>query len=309
MAVKIYKATEIEPKNLMWLVYGQSGSGKTAFIGTFPTPIFHINFVQEKGVLTLRGHPGVTVADVERKEDMDEALNYFLVHHAEFKTLAIDSLTTFLDILYAQRTKDGTQKTSFDDWMAWSGQVLGMQARLRKLPVEVVFTATLSGIDNEAGGGSRGAPTLFKSLEKKFPMKMDCNLYMECISTPNGFPTFWGYPSGMGNIPGRIRGIKPLSRIQNPSYGMLLKKMKEGTLFGPSGKAEPPPVDPSTGEAAAQIPTTFATAPATPPAVPPAQPLADKPAVAAAAVAAAGVIAAAVPDVQQHGTPPAQPGT
>lgn len=213
---KVYSATEIKMQHMSWLVYGRSGSGKTTLLATFPGRLYVVNFVQERGALTLRGHPNCDVADVETPEDMNDALTYFIANHTKYSTFAVDSITTFVDVLY-QSVASRRKVDWKTDWTMWKNQVFGMVERIRKLPVECVYTATLSAIEDEVEPGKRGGPAMFKSLERDFPARMEAVVYLESEATERGRPAFRAYLSGKTMMLGRVRGTMPQGVIEPPS--------------------------------------------------------------------------------------------
>jgi hypothetical protein len=241
MTIKMYPASAIELKNSSWLLYGRSGSGKTTLIGTFPPRILVVNFVCEGGVRTLRGHPGVDVVDVETLTDMNEAFDYLIKNYAKYRTIAIDSLTSLVDIMYRHtRAKRPVERM---DWLEWRSKVYEMAERLRKLPVETVFTATQAANTDEATGSKFGGPNLFGSLEAGLPAKMDLSVLMECETDARGIPKYTAHLSGKGTMIGRVRGTLPVGSIESPTYAAIMDKIKVPLFKGnaPEAIPQPPP--------------------------------------------------------------------
>lgn len=254
MGIKIYPATAIELKNSSWLIYGRSGSGKTTLIGTFPPRLLVVNFVCEGGARTLRGHPNCDVIDVEALADMNEAFEYIIKNYSKYRTIAIDSLTSLVDIMYRHtRAKRMVERM---DWLEWRSKVYEMAERLRKIPVEVVFTATQAANTDEATGSKFGGPNLFGSLEAGLPAKMDINVLMECETDARGIPKYTAHLSGKGTMIGRVRGTLPVGSIESPSYAAIMDKIKVPLFKGnapeaiPQPPPEPPPKESATDAAA-----------------------------------------------------------
>lgn len=250
MTIKVYPATAIELKNSSWLIYGRSGSGKTTLLGTFPPRILVVNFVCEGGARTLRGHPGCDVIDVEVLADMNEAFEYIIKNYAKYRTVAIDSLTSLVDIMYRHtRAKRMVERV---DWLEWRSKVYEMAERLRKIPVEVVFTATQSANIDEATGSKFGGPNLFGSLEAGLPAKMDISVLMECETDGRGIPKYTAHLSGKGAMIGRVRGTLPVGSIESPTYAEIMDRIKEPLFKGSAPQAIPqPPSEPVAAQAAA----------------------------------------------------------
>lgn len=241
MAIKVYKATDIKFGHLSWLLYGFTGAGKTTLIGTFPGPIAHINFTQEKGAFTLRGHPGVTVIDVTSPADVPEAVNYVVANYTQFKTVALDSVSTWCEILYRDQASRG--KVEWNHWKNWKSLVFSVVERLRSLPLEVVIAAGLSSKEDDARESTRGTPAVFNSLKDELPSRVEVFVYLESETDPRGYAKFRAYPSGKGAMGGRTRGTLPSGPIDSPSYAKLVAAISK-PLFSAAGQAPlptPPP--------------------------------------------------------------------
>lgn len=254
MGIRVYPATAIEIKNQSWLLYGKSGAGKTTLIGTFPPRILVVNFVCEGGARTLRGHPNCDVVDVETLTDMNEAFEYIVKNYQKYRTVAIDSLTSLVDIMYRHtRAKRMVERV---DWLEWRSKIYEMAERMRKLPVEAVFTATQSANTDEATGSKYGGPNLFGSLEAGLPAKMDLNVLMECETDARGIPSYKAHLSGKGTMIGRVRGTLPAGSIDSPSYMAIMEKIKEPLFKGAAPQAIPqPPPEPASKESATEAAT------------------------------------------------------
>ncbi len=245
MPLQIHHAADLKPEHYSWLFYGRSGTGKTAIIGTFPRPIFHVNFVAENGVLTLRGHSAVDYVNVTSVAEMNEALKMIATLYVNYKTIAIDSLTTWVDVLYRHTKKE--RAVTQTDWLDWRTRIYYMMEALAELPIEKVYTALLSSNNDEVGSGKHGGPSLFKSLEEGLPGRVDCSIYMEREINVAGETTFIAHPSGKDQMIGRMRGTPPMPPIPMPTYAKILAYL-EKPLFAsapaaPVTSAVPPSVE------------------------------------------------------------------
>jgi len=248
MAVKVYKATEIKFEHLTWLIYGDSGAGKTTLLGTFPGPIAVINFTQEKGADTLRGHPLVTVYDVTEPKDVPDAVNMIVANYKEFKTVAIDGVSTWCEILY--RDQAGRGKVEWNHWKNWKSLVFSVIERLRSLPVEVVITAQKAASEDEVTAATKGGPAVFGSLKGELPSRVQAYIYLECETDVRGFVKYRAYPSGKGALGGRVRGTLPSGPIDAPTYRKLFEAFSKPLFSGavPTPPATPPPEEKKEGE-------------------------------------------------------------
>ena len=111
--IEIKKASEIvigDNYQARVLIYGDSGTGKTWSIRTFPKPIYVID--TDLGISTNRGIEGIEFVEIppdrlakgtfpEAWRKFEKAMDYFFVHKDEYKTLVWDSLTTIADAALA----------------------------------------------------------------------------------------------------------------------------------------------------------------------------------------------------------------
>lgn len=79
----------------LWVVYGKSGSGKTAFIGTFPKPLLYIQFGDD-GLGTLKGIDGITVVAPETVQDLKDLI-VELKKDKKYKTIACDTFSLLVE--------------------------------------------------------------------------------------------------------------------------------------------------------------------------------------------------------------------
>jgi phage nucleotide-binding protein len=260
MTLKIYDAKDILLKHLSWLLFGRSGAGKTTLAATFPGPILLVTFTVERGEMTLRGHPGVKVLEVGTPTDMNEALQYIMREHAKYRTIVIDSLTSFVDVLY--RTTKVKREVNWDDWRAWKGQVFAMVEALRALPCEIVYTAILTAVQSEMSATETfGGPAMFKSLEQELPARMEAVIYLEAETSAQGVPIYKAYLWGKGKTIGRVRGTRPSQPLVGPTYQRIMEAISK-PLF--AGKAEPEKPEEAPAPA---VPADAPVAPADAPAV------------------------------------------
>lgn len=123
---KIQPVSELET-NLVMLIYGRSGTGKTAFGATFPKPILFID-TNERGTETIKGEEDVDVVRIEEWSEMEEM--YWALKErrtdVEYASIVIDQITNLQDICMREiyrRMRKGTDEL-FTQKM-W-GQLSGM---------------------------------------------------------------------------------------------------------------------------------------------------------------------------------------
>ena len=123
---RIQPVTELQT-NLVMLVYGRSGTGKTAFGATFPKPILFID-TNERGTETIKQEEDVDVIRIDDWQELDE-LYWAVKNHeteVEYASVVIDQITNLQDIgmreVYRRSRKGTDEIFSQKNW----GQLSGM---------------------------------------------------------------------------------------------------------------------------------------------------------------------------------------
>lgn len=123
---KIQPVTELQT-NLVMLVYGRSGTGKTAFGATFPKPILFID-TNERGTETIKQEEDVDVIRIEEWAELDE-LYWALLNgetEVEYTSIVIDQITNLQDLGMAEvRRKSRKGRDELFTQKNW-GQLSGM---------------------------------------------------------------------------------------------------------------------------------------------------------------------------------------
>lgn len=108
---------EIESYTSM-LIYGVSGTGKTAFASTAPKPALLLD-IKERGTETIRKVPGIKVLSIESWDEFEEVY-WELKNDEEYKTIIVDQLTTLQSIAIQKIRDDNNyeEKDTFTqrDW-------------------------------------------------------------------------------------------------------------------------------------------------------------------------------------------------
>lgn len=82
--------------NLVMLVYGRSGTGKTQFGSTFPRPILFLD-INEKGLDTIRKEKNIDVLRCKTWEDFEDAY-WYLEAGTKYKSIVVDQITNLQDL-------------------------------------------------------------------------------------------------------------------------------------------------------------------------------------------------------------------
>lgn len=134
---KITPVSSLET-NLVMMVYGRSGTGKTNFGATFPRPILFID-TNERGTETIRQEEDIDVVRVTTWSELDEL--YWALREnkteVEYKSIVIDQVTNLQDIGMAEilrKGRKGADETFTQrNWGQLGGLLKGMISNFREL--------------------------------------------------------------------------------------------------------------------------------------------------------------------------------
>lgn len=112
------------PKFTSMLIYGKSGTGKTAFLGTFPKPLLLLE-VKEKGTDTIANVEGVDVISINQWSDVEEVYWHLKGDKTKYKSIGIDQITGLQAIVMehvkARKGKDAADLVTRQEW----GEIAG----------------------------------------------------------------------------------------------------------------------------------------------------------------------------------------
>ncbi|MFH1475802.1 MAG: AAA family ATPase [Chloroflexota bacterium] len=271
MALVKIKASEIKRENETWLLYGPHGGGKTYVAGTFPRPIAALSSTREKGHTTLAGLDSCDVFVCDSRKDLDEGLALLYRDHAKYATLVLDGMTSFFEMMLSEVRESNIDSKhpdgyiARDDWTDLGIYFVDLLTTMRRYPWEVVWTANIGSFEDKMmdaqpvarTAGNKENPTVFlragpasyRWLAERLPPKFDNLIYMEGRADSRGVPTFYAYPSGLGRIGGRMRGVQPGAEMPFPTWKKL-RALADNPLFGGKPQAAPaaPPPDADPGK-------------------------------------------------------------
>jgi phage nucleotide-binding protein len=150
-----------------FLIYGESGAGKTVLGSTLPQPILFLD--AERGMLSVKGKnlDAVTINSVQA---VGEAYSKLLTDN-HYKSIVIDSLSELADLVLLDqksRTKDGRLAYQM------AGEIIAKIMRdFRALNKHVCFLARLDKTQDETGKIMFGPSVLGQSLSKSVPYHVD----------------------------------------------------------------------------------------------------------------------------------------
>lgn len=192
------KLSEIKPsENLKILVCGPAGTGKTCFAAGFPTPILYLDFdgKVDSAAAWYSGDKerleNIDVRDLSKKlanidpiSEMTRIIEKELIPAqegtAKFKTLVIDSITTFSACVlqHIVKTNPGIKRTAsaqgvqpgLQDYGILKREFMRLIPGLLSLPVNVVMLGHVKTDRNELTGEIIRAPLIDGSFGPELPI-------------------------------------------------------------------------------------------------------------------------------------------
>jgi hypothetical protein len=139
------------------LLYGESGTGKTALSGTWPKPMLVLD-IAEKGTKTIRKMPGIKGVSITCWEDFEEM--YWSLYDGKskgkFKTVSLDQVSQLQDLAIDKVRRDKNMKESEPMSQRLWGQASGLMKtwlfnfrELQSQGVHIIFIAH----QRQSGGG------------------------------------------------------------------------------------------------------------------------------------------------------------
>lgn len=115
---------ELQP-SLSMLVYGRSGTGKTAFGSTFPKPMLLLD-VRDRGTDTIANIEGIDYMSVESWDDLEQVYWYLQRGASKYKSVVIDQISQLQDVAMSKvRQDEGLTEHDVISKRAW-GQISGL---------------------------------------------------------------------------------------------------------------------------------------------------------------------------------------
>ncbi|MCO5760310.1 MAG: ATP-binding protein [Chromatiaceae bacterium] len=139
------------------LVYGRSGTGKTAFAATFPKPLLLVD-IRERGTDTIANVLDVDVVQVNTWDELEEL--YWQLKNGylpKYRTVVLDQITQLQDLgkskIRDDGAKDDDEPMSKRDWGNLSGLMQTWLMNFRDLTdqgLNIVFVAHERTLDIES---------------------------------------------------------------------------------------------------------------------------------------------------------------
>ena len=141
------------PKVLSMLVYGRSGTGKTTFGASFPTPALLID-IREKGTDSIADRDGVDVVSVNTWSEVEEVF-WYLKNEKKYKSVILDQISSMQDLCMEHAmAEEGKEIMSQRLWGVVSGMMKTWLLNYRDLvedDINVLFIAHDRASKGESG--------------------------------------------------------------------------------------------------------------------------------------------------------------
>ncbi|HPV26807.1 MAG TPA: AAA family ATPase [Bacteroidales bacterium] len=141
------------PKVLSMLVYGRSGTGKTTFGASFPTPALLID-IREKGTDSIADRDGVDVVSVNTWSEVEEVF-WYLKKEKKYKSVILDQISSLQDLCMEHAmVEEGKEIMSQRLWGVVSGMMKTWLLNYRDLvedDINVLFIAHDRASKGESG--------------------------------------------------------------------------------------------------------------------------------------------------------------
>ena len=148
------------------LIYGKSGTGKTAFSATWPKPLLLLD-INEKGTDTIANVEGIDVITIEEWSQFEELYWFLADGKHKYKTVVIDQITGLQGLkmaaVRAENKKEAGEILAQREWGQISGALQDWLLKYRDLVgkgVNVVFIAHEREDKPEEGADERIDPSI-----------------------------------------------------------------------------------------------------------------------------------------------------
>lgn len=217
--VQITKTSDQKYQYANILIFGESGSGKTHFLGTAPEgEMIIFNITSESGMLTLRGK-NIDVIDIGSLREMEEALKWLETEGVKkYRYVGIDSFSQFQKNLEKQ-----ISATGFQLWAEVKEITKAVVDRIKSLPINLVALCEVSMKDDD--GGLKFIPSLVGSSKDEISYWFDEVYYFEKTGKAGEVPVYRALTNSGSKYPckSRIGGLPIV--VENPTIPFVIEKL------------------------------------------------------------------------------------
>ena len=227
---------ELDQRQL-WCVYGKSGTGKTAFISSFPKPMLYIQ-LGDDGTNTIRDVEGINVFTPTKVEDVKEIL-VELRKDKKYATVAIDTFSMIVNEWVDQNVVKKSKRMTQQAWGDIKTDVEELIKYVQVLAATKVVVVSchevadsFEGLEDEIMPEVR--PNLNKGARSYFEGMCNFGIHTTIVekevttksgatSTQNVFAAHLGPNAYYWTKTQKAKEIKIPKIITNPTYDKIIK--------------------------------------------------------------------------------------
>ena len=185
--VKIKRVSDIDFGYANIIVFGESGTGKTHFAGTYNhEKVLIINVKTESGLMTLRAQGiDMDVLEVDSYLDMKEAIEWIKKNGAKYDVLFVDSLSQWQKKLNIDLPDNGDTRKKWGIIKEYTYEIVHA---ITALPFHVIFTCELKKEKDGETGSFSYLPSLYGSSREDIPYWFDELYYFTRFQVKIGDP-------------------------------------------------------------------------------------------------------------------------
>lgn len=222
--IKVNKTNEQKYSYAKILVMGESGVGKTYFLGTVPEKeMLIINVVSESGLSTLRGK-NIDVIDVNNYPEMIEVAEWLKNNGSQYKYVAIDSLSQWQKNLEDQLVSSD----KFKLWKDIKDKTKQVVNAFKMLPFHIVCITEVKIEKDEESGIIKYLPSLAGASRDEVCYWFDEVYFFDRAQEQVGKPIVYRcLTSATNKFPCKSRAGNLPVIITNPRLEDIIKTMNK----------------------------------------------------------------------------------
>jgi len=218
--VQITKTSDQKYQYANILIFGESGSGKTHFLGTAPEgEMIIFNITSESGMMTLR-NKNIDVIDIGSLKDMEEALRWLETEGIKkYRYVGIDSFSQF-----QKNLEKNLSSTGFALWADIKDITKEIVDKIKLLPINFIALCEIELKDDE--GAVKYIPSLVGTASKNnVTYWFDEVYFFEKTGKAGDTPTYRALTNAGSKYPckSRIGGLPIV--VENPTIPFVIEKL------------------------------------------------------------------------------------
>lgn len=226
--MQIKKTNQLAAQSgVKFVVYAEPGAGKTTLIKTLPGPVLMLSV--ESGTLALRD-VSIDVLEVNTYEELMEAYQYIVEHKAEYKSIALDSVSEIAERILENAKK---VKSGWDAYSMMADSIIGLLWKFQKMPgMNIYVSAKMERVQDDSGLLMYGPDLPGKKAKNELPYIFDEVFRLHVLKdkqTGDTYRKLQTQPDGKSLAKDRSGCLAP---AENPDLGAIIEKILEGVHNG-----------------------------------------------------------------------------